>query len=261
MKKAVLLSLIFYGYQFLVSLLFIMLNVIRKEPEPMVLGADALGLSSLISGLLMVGHLIYCRDVTFSRKSFGEVPVRYLLLCLPLVLSAMFFLNVINERLDLPNWGEEAFEMMSRNIWGISAMVFVAPFVEELLFRGAIEGHFLKQGRGSVFAIVVSSLFFAVVHGNPAQMPFAFLIGLLFGWLYYRTGSIVPGVFCHVVNNGLAVLSMLYMPDKELSGWVGSSQSVVFLLTFSLAVFIVSFFYARKHFPKHEFSSSDSNLQ
>lgn len=250
MKKAVLLSLVFYGYQFLVSLLFIMLNALRKEQNPMVLGADALGLSSLVSGLLMIGHLIYCRDVTFSKKSFWEVPARCLLLCLPLVLSAVFFLNVINEWLGLPNWGEEVFEMMSRNIWGILAMVFVAPFAEELLFRGAIEGHFLRQGRSSVFAIVISSLFFAAVHGNPAQMPFAFLVGLLFGWLYYRTGSIVPGVFCHIVNNGLAVLSMLYVSDKEMSGWVESSPSVIFLLIFSLVVFMVSFVYARKHLNK-----------
>jgi len=259
MKKAVLLSLIFYGYQFLVSLLFIMLNVIRKEQDPMVLGADALGLSSLISGLLMVGHLIYCRDVTFSWKSFGEVPVRYFLLCLPLILSAMFFLNVINERIDLPNWGEETFKMMSRNVWGILAMVFIAPFTEELLFRGAIEGHFLKQGRSSVSAIVISSLFFTVVHGNPAQMPFAFLIGLLFGWLYYRTGSIIPGIFCHIVNNGLALLSMLYISDKEIDDRMNDSLSVVSLLAFFLMVFIVSFFYARKHFPKHGSSFSDLN--
>lgn len=249
MKKAIILSLIFYGYQFLVSLLFIMLNVIRKDPVPMSLGTNALSLSSLISGLMMVGHLIYCRDVKFGWKSFFEVPLRYLLLCVPLVLSGIFFLNVVNDLLDLPNWGEAAFDMMSRNVFGIIAMVFVAPFSEELLFRGAIEGHFLKQGKSPAFAIVVSSLFFAVVHGNPAQIPFAFLIGLLLGWLYYRTGSIIPGAFCHFINNGIAVASMIFAPNGKTEDMVGEVHVIV-LLAISLVIFGMSFFYAKKHFPR-----------
>lgn len=250
MKKAIILSLIFYGYQFLVALLFILINVIRKEPNPTALGVNALGLSVLLSGLMMVGHLIYCRDVKFGWKSFFAVPLRYILLCLPLVLSAMFFLNTVNEMLDLPDFGEATFNMLSRNVFGVLSMVIVAPFVEELLFRGAIEGHFLKQGKSPAFAIVVSSLFFAVVHLNPAQMFFAFLLGLLLGWLYYRTGSVMPGVFCHFINNGIAVLSMILYPDETTTEMVGDTMSLVMILAISLVVFAVSFFYAKKQLPK-----------
>lgn len=247
MKKAILLVLIFVGYQFMVSLLFIMLNYILKGSTA--LGANELGLSSLISGLLMIGHLIYCKDVVFNKKSFFEVPVSHLLLCLPLVFSAMYFLNVVNEMLDFPNWGEETFKMMSKSIWGVLSMVFVAPFAEELLFRGAMERHFLKQGKSPAFAIVVSSLFFAVIHGNPAQIFFAFLIGMLLGWLYYRTGSIVPAVLCHILNNGLAVVCMWYMPDVSTEEIVDSPFSFLVLMIVSLIIFAASFFYARKHFP------------
>ncbi len=75
MKKAIILSLIFYGYQFLVALLFILINVIRKEPNPTALGVNALGLSVLLSGLMMVGHLIYCRVHTplFAVSAFRHV--------------------------------------------------------------------------------------------------------------------------------------------------------------------------------------------
>lgn len=251
MKKAILLSLVFYGYQFLVSLLFVMLNMLRKEPDPMELNADILGLSSFLSGLLMTGHLLYCRDAVFGKQSFSAVSLRSLPLCLVMVLSAMFFLNVLSEKLDLPDWGAETFLQMSRNAWGILAMVLVAPFTEELLFRGAIERHFLMQGKRPAFAIVVSSLFFAVLHGNPAQMPFAFLIGLLLGWLYYRTGSIVPGVCCHIVNNGLAVISMQLFPNKNMTEMTENATSSVLLLLLSVGIFIVSFFLANKFFKKN----------
>ncbi len=256
MKKAIVLLLIFIGYQFIVSLIFIALNMIQGEMEPLQMSGNVLGLSSLVSGLMMVAHLIYCRDVKFGRHSFFEVPVRYLLFCLPLVLSAMYFLNVLTEVFRLPNWGEEAFLAMSRNFFGVVSMVIVAPFTEELLFRGAIEGHFLKQGKSPVFAIVVSSLFFGIIHGNPAQMPFAFLIGLLLGWLFYRTGSVVPGFICHVINNGIAVITMTCYPQESNAETNGTSEILSMVL--AAAIFAVSFYYARKYFPRHLWPYSQS---
>ena len=56
------------------------------------------------------------------------------------------------------------------------------------------------------WAILLSSLLFGLVHGNPAQIPFAFVIGIGLGWMYYKTGSLIPCFFMHLVNNGSAVL-------------------------------------------------------
>ena len=65
-------------------------------------------------------------------------------------------------------------------------------------------------------AILIASLLFGVVHMNPAQIPFAFLLGAMFGWLYYRTGSLLPGIIGHVLNNSIAAVSMILYGDATI---------------------------------------------
>ena len=63
-------------------------------------------------------------------------------------------------------------------------------------------------------AVVLSAAFFSLMHMNPAQMPGSFIMGLLFGWMAYRTGSLLPGIVGHVFNNSLVcILAML--PEDE----------------------------------------------
>lgn len=123
--------------------------------------------------------------------------------------------DYFNELADLPNNMQEAFEMIMRNPLGIIAVVIMAPIVEELLFRGAIQGHLLRKWKHPAGAIVLSSLIFGVVHGNWVQAPFAFVTGLALGWMYYRTGSLLPGILMHFVNNSAAVASFLLAGDPN----------------------------------------------
>jgi membrane protease YdiL (CAAX protease family) len=75
-------------------------------------------------------------------------------------------------------------------------------------------------------------------------MPHAFLIGLLLGWMYTRTGSIVPGVAYHWANNTAAyVMFHLYHNPESLQDIVGPGMRPAMLaLLFSLCIFIPSIF-------------------
>jgi hypothetical protein len=79
---------------------------------------------------------------------------------------------------------------------------------------------------------------------NPAQMPHAFLIGLLLGWMYYRTDSIVPGVVYHWVNNTIAYVLMAFYPDPDLktTDFFGNQQTVLMAVAFSLCILIPSIY-------------------
>ncbi|WP_421995065.1 CPBP family intramembrane glutamic endopeptidase [Reyranella sp.] len=80
----------------------------------------------------------------------------------------------------------------------------LAPLVEELVFRGLLYGW--VAGRwGSIAAWVVSSLAFAAAHVEPAHAILVLPLGLWFGWLRRRTGSLWPSLVAHACNNGLAV--------------------------------------------------------
>ena len=125
-----------------------------------------------------------------------------------------------------------------------------------MLFRGAIEGFFLRKGIKPAVAIVVSAIIFGVIHANPAQIFFAFILGLIFGWMYYRTGSILPSVVGHVLNNTVSVSVMATSPIEDMSKTTAESIGMTatwFLLIACIAIAILSFVYLRKTLPSSPF--------
>ncbi|ADU27090.1 CPBP family intramembrane glutamic endopeptidase [Ethanoligenens harbinense] len=98
----------------------------------------------------------------------------------------------------------------------------LAPVCEEFIFRGVILQSLRPYGNG--FAILLSSLLFAMMHGNLAQFPLAFLVGLAFGYFVVRFESIWATVLMHACVNlvstlvnyveiqaGTAVANLLYL--------------------------------------------------
>jgi len=81
----------------------------------------------------------------------------------------------------------------------------VAPFAEELLFRGMLYP-LLRARTGAFGAIVLSAAIFAAAHVVPLLMPGLFVVGLLLAYLRERSGSIWPGVALHALQNGTALL-------------------------------------------------------
>jgi len=103
-------------------------------------------------------------------------------------------------------------------------------------------------------AITISALLFALIHANPAQMPHAFLIGILLGWLYYRTDSVVPGVVYHWVNNSIAyIIYNLYPnPSLTLADLFGSQRTIAAAVLFSLFILLPSLYQLNQRLRKAE---------
>lgn len=86
--------------------------------------------------------------------------------------------------------------------------VFVAPFCEEVFFRGFVFGG-LRQGMHVGWAIVLSSLIFAVAHADVGSFAVLFLIGLALAFIRWRTASLWPGMLLHIANNALGALFII----------------------------------------------------
>jgi membrane protease YdiL (CAAX protease family) len=71
---------------------------------------------------------------------------------------------------------------------------------EELLFRGWLQNG-LRVSRGPRFALIFTALAFAACHLPPARVLFILPLGFWLGFLALRTGSLVPGILCHVFVN------------------------------------------------------------
>jgi sodium transport system permease protein len=89
-----------------------------------------------------------------------------------------------------------------------SALLLVAllPAVaEEVTFRGVVLAGLRRSGSRWI-AVLGSALVFGLFHINPYHVVAASVVGVLLGWVALESGSIVPGVLIHLVNNGAQVL-------------------------------------------------------
>lgn len=120
--------------------------------------------------------------------------------------------------------------------------VLLAPPCEEIAFRGYVQTS-LALRRSPAAAVAGAAALFAIVHLDPIRFPAVLLLGLVFGWLTWRSGSVWPAVAAHAVNNGITsaiVLAVGVPPPGEeppLSAVAATAALGLSLLALVLAVF------------------------
>ena len=140
----------------------------------------------------------------------------------------------------MPQWLKEMMEkMLDAPLWVtlISVSVF-APFFEEWLCRGVIMRGMLHSMHPSM-AIIISAAFFAVIHMNPWQALPAFCLGVLFGFVYYRTGSLKLTMVMHCVNNSLAVIISKIPALSEAETFMDILSTPAYIMIYILSAVIV----------------------
>lgn len=170
----------------------------------------------LLATLAVGIHLLAWKYVTRKdlRLDFPHT-AKVLLVSVVLIVGMGCWTNYLTELTELPDVMEDLFAQAMNNPLGIISIVILAPIVEELLIRGGMQGHLLRQWKNPMWAIAVPALVFGAIHGNPAQSFFAFILGLVFGWVYYRTGSLLPCMLMHFINNGMSVLLFHLSGEKD----------------------------------------------
>ena len=131
---------------------------------------------------------------------------------------------------------ETMLAMMGGPFWSSFLVVAIfAPVFEEWLCRGMVlRGLLTKMKPG--WAIVISALFFAVIHMNPWQALNAFIIGLVMGYVYYRTGNLWLTMLIHFVNNGIGVV-LAHIPSLEnVDFWIDILGKQTYLIAYVLGV-------------------------
>ena len=87
----------------------------------------------------------------------------------------------------------------------IITIVIIAPIGEELLFRGFLQNGLEKAWKDVTRAILFSSLFFAVIHFNPFWIIQIYFLGVLLGFLAWKTNSIIPCIIFHIIINATSL--------------------------------------------------------
>ena len=137
-------------------------------------------------------------------------------ICMIATVAMMFLTDIFNSMMPpMPSWIEKILKDMTQGnlLFNFISVALFAPFFEEWLCRGVVlRGllYFKKQGGDQgirpIWAIVISAAFFAVIHMNPWHAVPAFMLGCLFGYVYFRTGSLKLTMLMHATNNTIALI-------------------------------------------------------
>lgn len=248
MKKAIIYLIEFIAIQLIVGFIVAMVWQLITKSEDKTTGM--LITTTVATGVVTIVIFLLTRWAEVSPNWIRTRPWLVLIWSVIAAMGALIPSAWLQEQMpELPNFVENEFDMILTNRWGYLAIGLLAPLSEEIVLRGAVLRSLLSKplfaNRSERFniwtAISISALFFALIHFNPAQMPHAFVIGLLLGWMYWRTGSILPGVAYHWANNSIAYIIYNIYPDpdmKLIDVFKGSELHVLMAVGFSMLILL-----------------------
>ena len=203
-------------------------------------------------GFMIIPLLVF---LYFRKESFAN---RFRLQSVPTtVLSATILLSVgiivISDEIDrltnliLPQ--PDSFDQLENmlrfdSIWSAVFLLFtisiLAPLTEELIFRGFLQKFLEESWKDVTKAILITSIFFAFIHMNPYWIIQIYFMGVLLGYLAWRTGSIIPGFILHGLNNIFALfLNNTTSSIEQIYSWNGHVSPL--LLAAAVGLIIIGF--------------------
>ncbi len=174
---------------------------------------------TLVIGFMLIAVLFFGKS--YVKLSFGRIERRMVWpaigMSVLIAIAQMLITISVLSLLDVDYfYQDEELERRQQLISGIAGALFVivsGPIIEEIGFRGLLLDGLLKTRCHPWAAILISAVAFGLVHGLWAPFVTATLFGILAGWLYWRTGSIIPGLIIHITNNSLTAIDLSHQTD------------------------------------------------
>lgn len=169
----------------------------------------------VLSNVLMCAILFLLRWHKAERFRLNGIGVKDFVATIALMVPVIFIVNMVIEFFDPVDLIKDTILDLAYHPIGVATIVLIGPLTEELVFRMGVMELMMKKGVAPWLAILFSSLIFGVAHGNPVQIPGGILIGMVLGWLYWRSSTIWLPVVAHVFNNFLGIVVMWSFGGEE----------------------------------------------
>ena len=195
--------------------------------------------------VLPVFTIIYLKNESFTQTfRLKPIPLNSVFPIVVLSLGTIILSDEIDRLIGMvlprPDYIEKLAELFRFDtplyaLLLIFATVLIAPFSEEILFRGFLQQFLENHWKDVTKAVLITSLFFAAIHMNPGWIIQIYLLGIILGYLAWKTGSVFPGLILHSLNNGMAlIMQNVQVPWINYYTW-NNHVSPLFLL---LALFL-----------------------
>ncbi|MCB0497120.1 MAG: CPBP family intramembrane metalloprotease [Cyclobacteriaceae bacterium] len=231
-------------------------------------------------GMIFIPWLIYTKIFKFELN-FGQTraEVQPLILTFLLVLFFMAVNSPVvewNQSIKLPSFLgglEESLRSMEQNLeeltkymtqfnsvgqllFGMLIIAVIPAIGEELVFRGLVQNHLFRITKNVHVAIWVAAFLFGAMHMQFYGMFARMMLGAMFGYLYYFSGSLFYPMLAHFVNNGVAVLAVYMYNKGELNYNIESPEALPWhQVLISTVVFILLFFAFIRNFKRKEYNA------
>ncbi|WP_424494195.1 lysostaphin resistance A-like protein [Salinimicrobium sp. GXAS 041] len=203
-------------------------------------------------------------SLNISTKYLKLIPI---LMPLPILLQFGLTSHLVH-LIPMPEYIKQMFyEMGNGYSWeNFLLPLILAPVLEEILCRGIILKGLLNNCNPRK-AIFVSSIIFGLLHFNPWQFIGAFGIGLINGWIFWKTKNILLAIAMHFANNFFFMLfgiyfGTAYLVDKPMRAVFGSPLNQTLAIVVSLLLLLAILFYLKQRFEtsktKHSFGNRDA---
>jgi membrane protease YdiL (CAAX protease family) len=190
-----------------------LLSLFADTDQP-TMSITAMGISTIFMAIPVLVYLKY-RHIPFKfALRLNGISIRSLSAVLFLSIGIIILIDEIDRLVYIlfgqPEYLEELAEQLKittiySGIAIVITTILIAPLIEELLFRGYFQKVLEDEWQDVTKAILVTGIFFAFVHMNPYWIVQIYLLGVVLGYLAWRTNSIVPSLILHGLNNGFAV--------------------------------------------------------
>nr|PZM90136.1 MAG: CPBP family intramembrane metalloprotease [[Clostridium] cellulosi] len=170
-------------------------------------------LCAKLTGIKVSGLITHSQIKPLEITIYGIIAIGASILASLVVKIISLILNFFNLQ-NMPVSLKIPYNSVPGIIMITLAVVVAAPITEELICRGVILRIFRRYG--DVFAIVGSALIWALLHGNLTQGLPVFVMGLIFGIIAIKAGSIAPTIIIHSINNAIALIQMIAVQTKNL---------------------------------------------
>ena len=187
---------------------------------------------SMLTGNLLIVVVFLCkRYVKLSLGCIERRKIWPMVGMAVLIAAAYLFVEESVGQLFFPEELQKMADDKSM-ISGISGILYgciFGPIAEEIGFRGILLGGLLKTRCRPWLAILISAIAFGLLHKFPMAFFGSIIFGIIVGWLYWRTGSIIPGIIMHIANNSLTGI--------DSTGWNNPVFIIILIVSFLLLAF------------------------
>lgn len=199
--------------QMLFTIPFILLVIWFKEISLDTIGLYIKELGEVVAYICVIRKII--KEINLKENFKLKIQYKpklkeYIYVILALLGYIFIYANTVElllSNIPMNEWIQDCFKEITNMpiLLLIISVSIVAPIFEEIIYRGIILEQLYRR-YGMIKAIIISALLFGLMHLNIQQGVNAFFIGIVLGFIYIKTNSLLLSIFLHFANNSLMVI-------------------------------------------------------